>query len=670
MRIFSRVFLLGLLVLLLISRPSIPQENSSCPVFVLYSRATASFSPTSWLADFRTVLSTLSAMGVHFRLLNEEELAVETLDCSLLILPDLRCLKPETSGRVAQFARSGGRVMALYQASYRDDKNMKVGSNNNFQMAGLFGCDFYRWVSGRPACDSLVLSEGFLAFEPGADRNHTIYLGRNRGMLVRLRSGAVPLAFWKEEKTPAIVLNPQRNCIYVGENLFAPENSASSEVRLLMAKLLNILVPGLLDPAAAAVKTPELSTSPPVLNSVSIPPGGETLRILLAGGLSETGVETAEGLSRVRLSSQGTNQLEILDESGQLSRRAAKRITFEATPGGAVRIIFFRPNGTYSAQAVRGAVEITASGGSLSAVNILSLEEYLAGVLPNEMLYTFPPESLKAMAMIARTFALSHRGRHGRENYNLCTSVHCQVYGGAYSEELSTSRAILETRGKVVCFRGRLAEVTYHSCCGGAGEAVENAWGGDSSPYLRTYSDAVGSVERGGNFGRTLTREKDFRKFMDQPPACFCENSGRFRWREEYTGSELEALFRESLPVVLNNPGINPGRINSVRVLNRFPSGRVRTLLIEGSGGTFRIGNDSIRWLFSAGKLGLGGLQSTLFYIDNRPDNGDTRYIFHGGGWGHGVGLCQEGAAGMARRGLTATKIIRHYFPGTEIVQK
>lgn len=668
MRIFSRILILCFLFLILIFQSSVSQENPSCPVFVLYSRATASFSPTSWLADFRAALSTLSAMAVRFRLINEEELATEALDCSLLILPDLRCLKPETSGRVMQFARSGGRVLAFYQASYRDDENMKVGSNNNFQMAELFGCDFYRWVSGRPACDSLVLSEDFLAVEPGADRVHPIYLGRNRGMLVRLRSGAVPLAFWKEEKTPAIVLNPQRNCIYVGENLFAPENSASSEVRLLIAKLLNILVPGLLDPMAAALKTPELSASPPVLNLVFVPPGGETLRILLAGGLSEIGVEADEGLKRVRLSSQGTNQLEILDESGQISRRAVKRIAFDAPPGGAVRVIFFRPNGTYSAQAVRGAVEITSSGGSLSAVNILSLEEYLAGVVPNEMLYTFPPESLKAMAMIARTFALSHRGRHGHENYNLCTTVHCQVYGGAYSEELSTSRAILETRGKVVCFRGHLAEVTYHSCCGGAGESVENAWGGDSSPYLRTYSDAVGSVERGESYGRYLVREKDFRKFMDQPPACFCEKSGRFRWREEYTGSELEALFRESLPVVLKNPALNPGRLKSVRVLNRFPSGRVKTLLIEGSGGTFRIGNDAIRWLFSAGKLGLGGLQSTLFYIDKRTENGNPRYIFHGGGWGHGVGLCQEGAAGMARQGLTAPQIIRHYFPGTEIV--
>jgi peptidoglycan hydrolase-like amidase len=664
LRISERLLLLCFLLTILSVRPSLAQETP-CRVGVLYSRATASYSPTAWLSDFRGALVTLEAMGIGFRLFNEEDLATGILDCSLIILPDLRCLSRDTSDRLAEFSRSGGRILALYQTSYRDQENLKVGPENNFQLAELFGCDFYRWVSGQQACDSLLPSDEFQALAPGIAVDNAIFLGRNRGMLVRLRKGAVPLAFWKEERSPAIVLNPQRNCIYAGENLFAPENSASPEVRLLIARLMDILLPGLLDPEAAVVNPPEYAVSLPPANPVAIPPGGAVLRILVARNLSETGVDTGDGLSRIRLQSRAGNTLEILEEDGRSWLSASGKTTFRARPGGAVGVFFYRPNGTYSVRLFRGAVEISAFGGSVSVINEISLEEYLAGVLPNEMLYTFPEESLKAMAMISRTFALSHRNRHLKENYNLCSSVHCQVYGGVLSEEMSTSRAVMATRGRRVMYHNRLAEVTFHSCCGGAGEAVRNVWGGDYLSYLGGYSDE----EESGGVRLKLSRESDLREFIRNPPPCFCDSSGRFRWREEYTAGELEGLLRGSLPVLLGKPALNPGRLLAIRILERFPSGRVKTLLIECSGGAFRIYSDSIRWLFSGGKLGLGGLQSTLFYIDRSGGDGETRYVFHGGGWGHGAGLCQEGAAGMARKGFNAVQIIRHYFPGTEIVQ-
>ena len=319
-----------------------------------------------------------------------------------------------------------------------------------------------------------------------------------------------------------------------------------------------------------------------------------------------------------------------------------------------------RPNGTGRLQAYRGSLQLVVGTQGLRAINQVQLDAYTAGVVPNEVPASNPTEALRAMAVVARTFASQRRGWH--RGFDLCNTVHCQVYGGYLSETTSTTQAVIDTAGEMLRNPGAgpqgsdgTVDATFHAVCGGVGEAVERVWPQGAVGYLRGGPDAPAELP-------DLSDEAAFRQLIDHPPAAWCEASPRFRWTERYTLPQLQALFEESLPRTVGKAYQGLGTLRAVQVASRSPRGRVQALRIEGSIGSYLVEKDSIRWLWSRGILGQGGLQSTLFYLDT-PEPGVI--VIHGGGWGHGVGMCQDGAAGLARHGHTHATILEHYYPGT-----
>ncbi|MCL5774233.1 MAG: SpoIID/LytB domain-containing protein [Firmicutes bacterium] len=351
-----------------------------------------------------------------------------------------------------------------------------------------------------------------------------------------------------------------------------------------------------------------------------------------------------------------------------------------ASAGEFLSFVKLNGNGTFESKKYRGDIVVLQQDGALGVINELSVEEYISGVVPKEIPSSYPEETLKAMAVIARTFALSHRARHASEGYDLCSTVHCQAYGGVLAEDFSSSKAVEETTGEVILYQGEPADITYHSTCGGVGENIERVWDAHPCPYLVSVYDSPFNYS--GNLN--LSGEDDFKKFIDTPPPSFCKDSSRFRWKEEYTISQLQELFNKSIPVLLRDgkafqkEGVSQlivkpqnnnqiGELYSIKVAERSPRGRVLKLEINTSTGVYYAEKDAIRWLFSGGEISLGGLRSTLFYIEETGSGAGRKYVFHGGGWGHGVGMCQEGAFGMAKSGYNYIEIIKHYFPGVKV---
>ncbi|MGM9991741.1 MAG: SpoIID/LytB domain-containing protein [Candidatus Bruticola sp.] len=333
---------------------------------------------------------------------------------------------------------------------------------------------------------------------------------------------------------------------------------------------------------------------------------------------------------------------------------------------------------------------------TISVVNNVTIEDYLKGVVPSEVPASFDNEALKAMACVARSYTLANLGRHSKEGFDLCAGTHCHVYGGAKVENANVNAQIEATKGLIVCSGKLIADTRYHAVCGGMGESIENVWDkAQPTSYLTTSSDAVNGLS--WNSGREETYdsyyesyegdyqepsaepfssvnpsaiventpqlEKRFRAFIDNPLASYCMKAKLFRWQASYSSADFQRMIRESLPVLCGVEDFSIGGVTDIKVVKRTGSGRVAELSIVTDRGSFSISGDKIRWIIGGGKINPLGLKSTLFYV--YKDN-DT-IIFKGGGWGHGVGLCQEGAQGRAKSGQSYTDIIKHYYPGCEL---
>lgn len=339
---------------------------------------------------------------------------------------------------------------------------------------------------------------------------------------------------------------------------------------------------------------------------------------------------------------------------------------------------------------------------TISVINTLPVEDYLKGVVPSEVPARFDNEALKAMACVARSYTLSNLGRHDKEGYDLCSGVHCHVYGGAGVENANVNAQIEATKGMIVCYNNFLADTRYHAVCGGMGESIENVWDmAQPLSYLTASSDTINGlswnsdapVEYISDYSnneyedyyapeqtQTVENEKKstnlaaiventpelesrFRAFIDNPPESYCKNASRFRWHADFSTVNFQKMLEASLPVLCGAQPADIGNFTAVTVTKRTGSGRVAELSIVTDKGSFTVNGDKIRWLTSGGKIGPSGLKSTLFYID-KAENG---IIVKGGGWGHGVGLCQEGAQGRAQVGQSYIDIIKHYYPGCEL---
>ena len=289
----------------------------------------------------------------------------------------------------------------------------------------------------------------------------------------------------------------------------------------------------------------------------------------------------------------------------------------------------------------RGTVEVTVNRkGTLTAVNILDLETYLRGVVPLEIGKLKDPqiEALKAQAVAARTYAIANLGRRRDLGFDLYSTVADQVYEGFSAEWTVADRAIAETRGMVAIYDGKPIDAFYSSTCGGETESIENAWGSRPVPYLRNVRDRDG---RSGDF---------------------CRNSPVYKWRVEWNRKTLENILANRLPG-LDRSKAGEFSLRDMDVRKRSPSGRVQVLEIKSNQGMTILRGDKIRSALRRPIRGQPLLRSTKFDLKIR---GDT-IVAEGGGYGHGIGLCQTGAIGMAVQGYKHDKILKHYYRGIDL---
>ena len=290
--------------------------------------------------------------------------------------------------------------------------------------------------------------------------------------------------------------------------------------------------------------------------------------------------------------------------------------------------------------------------GSMAVVNAVPENKLLAGLIPAEIFPSAPEEALKAQAVAARGELLSKIGaRHIGDPFRLCSQTHCQVYAGAGHETARTTAAVEATRGEVLFeSAGVLADPVYSANCGGHTENNENAWPEmQALPSLRGHRDAdkkAGDPYAAGVTGANVAA------FIASPPPSFCGRSklgagDRFRWTVTRTQDELEKLLGK----------YRLGPIKTIEVLERGVSGRARSLRVTGATRSEVIrGELRIRQAF-------GNLRSSLFVVEVQAGSA----IFRGAGFGHGVGMCQTGAIGMAEAGRNYREILRHYYPGTAL---
>jgi stage II sporulation protein D len=308
------------------------------------------------------------------------------------------------------------------------------------------------------------------------------------------------------------------------------------------------------------------------------------------------------------------------------------------------------------------------SDGKAAAVVLLPVERYLEGVLPSEMNAGFPAEALKAQAVASRSKALSTLGMvHPTDPFDVCADVHCQVYSGMSRESAATARAVRETAGLVLWRDGRICDAVYGAVCGGHTEDVEKVWQTGPKPHLKGVID--GSSKAVGRYGSLEREENAVRWIMDRPraycntadddvPAALSYTKKYFRWELSLRQEDLRAQVEKRL-------GRSLGDIRELVPLSRGASGRIGRLKIVGTtGDTVISGELSIRKALSPTTL-----WSACFAVfKQEQENGPpTGFVLRGAGWGHGIGMCQAGAAGMALRGKRFDRILKTYFQGAEI---
>lgn len=289
--------------------------------------------------------------------------------------------------------------------------------------------------------------------------------------------------------------------------------------------------------------------------------------------------------------------------------------------------------------------------GAMAVVNAVPENKLLAGLIPAEIFPSAPEEALKAQAVAARGELLSKIGtRHIGDPFRLCSQTHCQVYSGAGHETPRTTAAVEATRGEVLFESdgNALADPVYSANCGGHTEHNENAWPEmPALASLRGHRDAEKSASDA--FAKGVTSE-NVAEFIAHPPASYCGRAklgagDRFRWTVTRGKEELDKLLAK----------YRLGTVTAIDVVERGVSGRARTVRVTG-----RMGSEVIRGELRI-RQAFGNLRSSLFVVDVK----DGSATFHGAGFGHGVGMCQTGAIGMAEAGKSYREILRHYYPGT-----
>lgn len=327
------------------------------------------------------------------------------------------------------------------------------------------------------------------------------------------------------------------------------------------------------------------------------------------------------------------------------------------------------------------------------AINLVETEHYLMSVISSEMRGTASLPLLKAHAIISRSWVLAQIGGYKMAEgsvtpasdtaltwydkddhtiFDVCADDHCQRYQGFTRDVTEKARrAVEETRGEVLTSEGGLVDARFHKCCGGILEKFETCWEDVTYDYLLPVRD-----HRSGGLA-DVSDEKAATDFILSRPASFCHTQEEqilsqvlntydqsttdfYRWSVTYEAEELGKIIHK-------RTGKNLGRVLALTPIHRGPSGRLYQLEVRGTEGTLTLGKElEIRRALSESHL-----YSSAFVVEEEigTDGTPARFTLHGAGWGHGVGLCQIGAAVMGATGYSHDEILHHYYPNTEITK-
>lgn len=365
---------------------------------------------------------------------------------------------------------------------------------------------------------------------------------------------------------------------------------------------------------------------------------------------SPGGLELADAASGrvIRTVAAGASATIAAGATGGLALRgggAAEALgasTITATPiGGALLTIGGKPyHGT--------AVVRIAGPGRVTAVNQVEMEEYLLGVVPREIGRVGPDllEAAKAQAVAARTYAVNYLGRREALGFDVFASTMDQVYGGVSAEFDPVSAAVRATAGEILVYGGEPIEAYYHSTCAGQTAAIDEVWNQGPVPYLVSVRDIDPRTGR-----------------------AYDAKSSRFQWTQSWSADSLTTILNRTLADSLPAGVRSIGALKDIRVERKTQSGRVAAMRISTTAGDFVVGGDRVRWVLLTPSGAI--LNSSKFDISVQRNTAGkpVRVTATGGGWGHGIGMCQVGAMGRATAGQKYREILQAYFPSTRIVK-
>jgi stage II sporulation protein D len=396
------------------------------------------------------------------------------------------------------------------------------------------------------------------------------------------------------------------------------------------------------------------------------------VRILLASGQAELNIAANGGAPTLNDLSSGTAQPVSFAAAENLQFTvAAEAINLNGVVLGKGPFSLTSPSALlgWGGRKYRGELLISFQSTRLNLINRLIVEEYLRGVVPREISPNWVTAAVRAQVIAARTYTIASLNRHATSGADLCATTHCQVYGGASAEHPLSDKAILDTAGLVITYNGKPINAFYHDSSGGYTEDVANVWN-TSVPYLKPVPDW------------------DFK-------------SPRTEWTKVLEWNDLQGIVARTYPAI--------GRLNQLLPASFGYDGKILKVKLKGDTGETSITGEQFRYITgipsSTMKFGLVyGPEPyvLLWWLSGKPqpdvlmtsndvpgvpvvvlnppwelpdpwswlqDKEPWRLVVKGSGWGHGVGLSQWGAKGMAEAGYNETQILLYYYPGTAIVK-
>ena len=351
----------------------------------------------------------------------------------------------------------------------------------------------------------------------------------------------------------------------------------------------------------------------------------------------------------MRIERRGNQLVAVKADGSVTSRQTAPLLVRATTPGSFV---------TWNGKRYRGELVIRPNNGGLLVVNRLGVESYLRGVVPLEIGGVAKPgdeAAVEAQAVAARSYSYIHIADAGTRAFDMYGSIQDQAYGGVDAEQAMSDRAVESTRNMVLRYAGRIINTPYSSTCGGRTAAVKEVWWRrNDEPYLKSVSDQIPGTDK-----------------------YYCDISGRFRWTTSFNETQLRETLEKYLGTV--TPASEPavaasatsrlslGRITGFNVTGRTPSDRVASVSIQTERGNYVVRGNDVRFVLRTPSGSL--LNSTYFTAETSKGSSGAidQLTIRGGGYGHGIGMCQFGAIGRARAGQDYRTILTSYYQGTTV---